>query len=189
MTGNSRRATEALEKRLGPAPRSVDWTLPKAPAWVRGDPLKRQWRHHKTVIREGRPVMAFVYMANESLFTEGNEDLPAGVVYSFDPLLQQHPTWLEICGQRLLQMHERDEGRRASPMRPWLRQVHDEICTGLRRPIHQRLPPELTRGPIVYHSSLLVFRSHLARGFLESMWLPLLVHQESGWVAQVPATL
>ena len=178
----------ALEQRLGTAPRTVDWSLPKPAWWVKKDVLLGQWTHREAVIRDGRLVLADVYLANHALFLAGDQqDAPCSIVYGFDALLHRHPTWLEACGKRLNRMHAAKPGK-ASEMSPWLRRVQDEVRDEMARPIHRRLPPELTRGPVVYYSSAMLFRAHLPNGNLGSdiRLLPFLVHPDLGFALQVP---
>lgn len=170
---------------IGPAPRTPWFQLPGKPPWMLAAPddlLHELWSEADTIQREGVPVLGRIYMANSVLFEAGRADAPAGVVYSFDPVLQAFPRWLDDLADRMYAMHEAD----TSPETPWARYTQDLVWSGTKRCFHRRLPPEISGGPIVYHSTLMVFRDHLAERRLTSMEVPLIVHRDTRLALIVP---
>ena len=176
---------EALQARLGSPPRRLQLQLPAPPTWATGDAIHRIWDRAHLVAQHGTAVMGWVYMANTHLFAEGEDDAPAGVVYSFDPAYAANPERLVPTAHRLYAHHGNDDGTFEPSVRPSVRQLQDMVHSGFERPFHQRLPSEVTGGAVVYHSTLMLFRSHLRDGYLTDHSVPLLVERSTDGVAIV----
>ena len=184
---------KALQERLGAPPRTLG---PSGALPVRRarDPLRAVAREFPAIMRRGRLARGFVYMAKAALFEPGIEDLPAGVVYSFDPAIWRQPALLETVGDRLLGFYAgRDGWHLQPPLSPAARQLLDAHHTGLECSFHRRVPRMFSGGWAMYASTLLCVRAHLPGGRLLSQHVPLLVDvdRETGppLAAVVPAAL
>lgn len=176
-----------LRARLGPPPRTLEVRLPPQPEWAKADPLGKTWALAPRIAAQGTLVLGWVVMANAKLWQPGEHDHPAGAVYSFDDACADPPTLLEPASSRLYAMYKDAPEPVGPSRRPWTRAVQDQIHSGFERPFHQPLPPDLTGGPVMYHTSLMVFRDHLPDGILRSSVLPLLVDRDgSGLPLMVP---
>lgn len=141
--------------------------LPEPPEWMEGtDPLQAIWRAESDLLERGRIAPGYVFMANSTSFEPGEGDAPAGVVYTFDPLGRRFPGLLEAIGSRLYAFHDPEPAEIEGAVSPWLRLLLDMTASGMERPFHLRLPPELSAGVVAYTSAVMVFREHLADGFL-----------------------
>jgi hypothetical protein len=124
-------------------------------------------------------------MANGELWRPGDDDLPAGAVYSFDPIFDRHPEWLEPIATGLYRFHEGqvalDTDPCASvPLAPSVANLRHQLRTGYERPLAQPLPLELSGGRRVFHTTLMLHRAHLPGGYLVGSRLPLLVERRVG---------
>jgi len=175
-----RHVIDALSARLGSPPRpiagdalSLSLSLPPPPPWLTDDDgLNLIYDRHTDLVTHGEVALATIVMANTVLWEPGTDDAPASVVYTFDPTLLQHPHRLEQYGHAQYRHHKSTED---PPRDPWLRQIYEQLYSGLDRAMHQRLPPEETGGHPVYHSATVVFRAHLEDGKLGDGPLPVLV--------------
>jgi hypothetical protein len=140
------------------------------------------YRTQKQWLALGELTWAHVFMTNGDLNRPGELDLPAGVVYSFDPWFERRPDRLEPIGQRLAY----HRSQQPSPRRPWERLIFDQLYSGSIHTLHQELPPSLAGGRIVYHSTTIVHRSCLPRGYLTSTILPVLVQRQQSPRVCVP---
>lgn len=172
----------ALQRRLGPSPRVVSaelaqqLALPAPPAWLGdGDALSLIYDNHEAIVRHGALALASVVMANQSLWEPGDNDAPASVVYTFDPVLQGMPERLVAAGSAIYGYHQSEA---EPPLDPWRRLLLDRLHSGLERTMHQRLPPEHTGGFVVYESSVMLCRDHLPDRVLSQRFLPVLVLRE-----------
>lgn len=171
-----KRLLDAIRHTHGPAARRREadrWT-PERPAWMTADDaLGAIYRTVDTWLAEGEITWAHLFMANSALWEPGDDDLPAGVVYSFDPWFERHPERLKPIGRRIYGYHESD----TAPARPWERLVRDSLHTGYERPLHMELPPSLSGGRVVAHSSTVIHRAHLPKGYITGSVLPMLVQR------------
>lgn len=154
------------------------WEVPPPPSWMsRHDALNQVFERAEDVMTSGTLVWGLLFMANSRLYERGNDEAaPAGVLYSFDPYLREHPEALRGIGGALYEMHEPQHPK--PQINPWLRAVQDDLLTGMRRPFHDRIPPEISGPFCVYQSSVLLWPEHLPGGYLESMIHPLLIGSE-----------
>lgn len=172
-----RRLLLDLAQRADPATRrrEMDRWRAEPPGWMKaGDDLRLLYRNLELLLDEGELTWGVVFMANTDLWEPGEEDLPMGVVYSFDPWYQRRPERLHRIGRKLFEFHGSDE---PPPRRPWERSVRDALHTGYERVWHQELPPSLSGGRIVFHASTVCHRRHLPSGHLSDNVLPLLVQR------------
>jgi len=175
-----------LQERLGPAPRVQKVELPEPPDWATGDPIRHVWDTVDAVVRHGTPTLGYVLMANSTLWHEGENDAPAGVLYSFDEVFCRTPGRLAAVAQETFRYHEGANEPHPPQLQPWARQCQDDLYKGYARPFHQRLPPQITRR-VVYHTTIMVFREHLPDGCLgDNHIVPLLVHRVPGGAAIIP---
>ena len=167
---------------FGPTPRQLPQDVAKAmasrgnPDWMPGGhPLIDVPDAVEDIVTHGRLAIGHVFMANTDLFEPGPDDLPGGVVYSFDPVVWANPHLFEPVAERLFRCHFQAPDAQKEVRSPWLSRVRDGIWTGTDHDLHCRLPPAITGGRPMYQSSVLFRRRDLPNGFLESMVVPLLV--------------
>lgn len=182
-------ALARLAHRLGAPPRPTTaalaeaFHLPVLPGWLgEQDGLYHQVRLRDALMQRGELALGAFFMANTVLWEDGDTDAPAGVVYSFDPVLQRFPERLAAIGTALYRFHEYAG---EPPVDPWRRLVLDQLHSGYERPLHERVPPELASGRVAYHTSLMVFREHLPTGRITGRWVPLLVLREGPCPAMI----
>ena len=180
-----RRVLQAMRRTHTPEQRLRDIHLWKVsrPAWMLpSDPLVQIYTRSSDWLAQGELTWAVVFMANEALWEPGADDHPAGVVYSFDPWFERRPDRMVDIGQRIFRYHQSE----LRPRRPWERRVYDGLKTGSERPLHEELPPSLSGGRIVYHSSTVLHRAHLPHGHLTGSVLPMLVQRHQAPRVCVP---
>ena len=169
---------QMLREVLGEPPRMTGWTGGLKYGFSR-DPLADVAREFPTIMSRGRLAYGFIYMANVKLFDPGVKDLPAGVVYSFDPAVWRQTLLMEGVGQRLLGFYAGGDGWHLQPpLSPAVRQLVDDHHTGLERSFHRPVPRVFTGGWALYASTILCFRDHLPGGRLLTQHVPLLVDVE-----------
>jgi hypothetical protein len=168
---------EGLRQQLTPAARlreKDEWLQPPPPWMTPQDVLHAYYRNPLPVLEEGEITWGVVFMGNSALWKPGPDDLPIGLVYSFDPWFERHPERLGPIATSLFGFHGSDD---PPPLRPWERQIRDALHSGFERPLHQLLPPSLSGGRVVYHTSAIGSRAHLPNGCLNGTLLPVLVRR------------
>jgi len=163
-----------LERTLGPPPRGFDGiTVPARPEWMDDDDaLASVYDGFRRVFEDGTLAAGKMFMANTSAFEPGEIDAPAGVIYTFDRTLWRQPQVMEDVANRVFRFHSEGE---ALPSAPDLRLLSDQLRSGFERPMHELLPPPVSDGFVIYHTSAMVIRSHLPNGYLAAGNFPVLV--------------
>lgn len=176
-------AMKHIRARLGPAPRTLSaedrahFDLGPTPQWAgwSEDALQQQWAEFDDLIRHGTVAAGRIYMANTLLWRPGKSVAPAGVIYTTDPALALQPGRFQAIASELYRYHEGSDDPVRNRRSPWLRYLLDLTWSGLERPMHHRLPPALTSGHPVWHSSLVIPRSALPNGYITHAAVPMLV--------------
>ncbi len=172
-----------LREKLGPAPRKVDAQLkaqfarPKPPEWAtKDDDFKRLYdpKEQQVLLQHGEVAIAQMFMANNALFGPGDEDCPAGVVYSFDSYLERAPDFLNEIGHELYKFHTGSDAPETIPTGAWTRQTMDELLTGYHRSFASIVPPAISDLHMVYHTSVMVHRAHIPEGVMGQGGFPIL---------------
>lgn len=127
------------------------------------------YRMQETLLRDGHAVWGHVIEANDLLFEPGEFDLPAGVIWSLDPLAVSRVSLLENAALALSAMkgqHIEDEEVQA-----FVDVLDDEIGAPLRIDV----PSRLTGGIPARFTVTIAGRKHLPEGVLGFGPCPLLV--------------
>ncbi|MBX2798332.1 MAG: hypothetical protein KTR31_11700 [Myxococcales bacterium] len=191
-----RRELDALRRVFTPPPRTLSpdviaaLELPKTrPEWIYGDRLSAIYDRYREIVQHGELALGVIMMANRTLWEPGDNDAPASIVYTFDPVLQEWPERMEQIRHRLYEFH----GSTGTPERdPWRRLLLDRLNSGYERTMHQRIDPEITGGFVAYESAVMLFRRHLRGGVVSDRFLPMLVLRRGGAphpAVVVPASL
>ncbi|MFT5431223.1 MAG: hypothetical protein ACI9OJ_001902 [Myxococcota bacterium] len=171
-----------IDRRLGP-PLRDSVTLGDDPSltsmrpapWVKTDPMNRIYRSFETVLSRGILGYGQLFMANTAAFETGTQDAPAGVIYTFDRTLWRQPLLLNSMAERVYNFHSDAADHVATPVEPDQRLLLQQLYTGFERPFHQRLPPLVSDGFVVYHTGVMVIRGHVPGGYLAGRQFPVLV--------------
>jgi len=178
------RLIDQVRAAVGPSPRQGDWVRrPDPPAWATDVPsFRRTWQRTEALARDGVVVWGQLVMANGDLFQEGPDDAPAAIVYSFDPIFDRHPEWLEPVARQIYAFYEGDEELSddplaACPLAPSVANLRHRVRTGTDHDLAYRVPTMLSGGRVVYLTSLMVHRVHLPGGVLRGERMPLLAER------------
>ena len=159
-----------IRRILGPPPRSQDTDVarglsrPSPPAWMTSeDEISRLFTEHDRLVEHGDVAVGTIYMANVSIFEPGDNDAPAGLVYSFDQYLQRQPEILSDIGSRLYSYHagEQEPPKGPLPTNAWFRSTLDAVVHGMQRPFGRLLPPLLSDDHVVYFGTTMIHRDHI----------------------------
>ena len=177
-----------LWKRLGRPPREIDpeaakiLARPEPGKAYKGDELLRLWDDHDTLLRHGDIAAGQLFTFNEYLTIEGTDDLPCGLLHSFDPLMYINPNILTRIAKTLYQRIEVIMEKKARtdpfPFGPWFQQTLAMGKEKYFRTFSFLVPPELTNGHVVYMSTPVVHRQHLAEGILTHTQWPVLAARD-----------
>lgn len=163
---------------FGPAPRTFGWWRYNAyvkayrPAWLRvarGDWLNAVYAGQERLWTGGKVVWGALVQANSLLFKPGGADSPASVVYSLDPFFEDHLAALSALAHYLFSI----KGERVDE--PELQAFSRLLADEMDRSPGLRVPPSLTEGRAAYHTTIMVVRKHLPKGYLKSDYFPLVV--------------
>ncbi len=166
-----------LRAKLGPAPRPLRpeenalWQM-DPPSWMNANPDDFLWGiyHAQALLRaEGRVVWGQIVQANSKLFSAGDIDCPAAILYSGDPAYDDAPNALRQLATQMFAL------KGTSPADPELHQFAATLTDELRRDNQLMLPVQLTGGRRVVYTSIMVCRRHIPGGYLASNLLPLLI--------------
>jgi hypothetical protein len=175
---------------MGPAPRSFDNSLQAyltvpPPRWLKTRWRDEQWLNvtsQQRLRRDGPVVWAAIVQANNNLFKRNNAETGASVIYSPDPWFDRHRDALGQIAQQCLGLKgtKPDDPQSAE----FARMLTDEMIRGMR----MKVPAVFTGQRHVYHSSMLMPRKHLPKGFLSVVYFPVWIDpEEKGAVVMVPA--
>jgi hypothetical protein len=168
------------------------WELLEAarqPLWLlvfaRNYPLRKQFPWHAHLLKRGRVTFGLVIDADPALaHPQRNEDAHDG----FAVVLFGSDLPVEVTGEVLNDVADRvrtSEADNSASKEVESFKSHLDDCWPF--PALVEVPRELTRGNIVYCTSVLVVLRHMPLGYLSSTWIPLLVNpSESPHVMILP---
>jgi len=181
---------EAVRDLLGNCPREFpadiqDYLKAKPPVWLKRRPkdeLQLGFRHQDRIRREGHVVWAAIVQANSQLFRRGPNDCPASVIFSLDPWYDTHPQELVQSAGELFELKGTDQNDPDAAA--FARMLTNEMT----RAMMLRAPKRFTNGRNVFHSSVMLARKHLPKGFLSGKLFPVWVDPAgTGALLLVPA--
>jgi hypothetical protein len=175
----------------GPARRFSLWqwhTYLKArkPRWLHvhfNDLTNGIYRDQRALLTTGRVVWGHIIQANQLLFSPGPDDMPAEVIYSFDPALESDATLrtYEDLAARLFAL----KGTAQSD--PRLAEISRVLAAEIERTPRRELPRDLTAGRQIFHTTIMGVRKHLPRGHLAEPFFPLVASPDLTWTMILPA--
>lgn len=173
-----------LSEKIGRAPRDVTpdmrrvWALPDLPQWAARDPLAGVWEHHSRLLATGDLALSCLVMANNTLFEPGHKaPAPATLAWTRDVVLTAQPERLQAIAHLLFRFYFEAEDPISVQVAPTLRRLSSDLRTGRVRPLGQVVPVQLTRGALVYYTTVMVVRDHLPGGLISGSFLPILTQQ------------
>jgi hypothetical protein len=181
---------ESIRELLGPAPRTFSQEIRKylkvtPPPWLKRswkDELKWAFRDQERIRRDGTVVWASIVQANSLLFRPGPTDSPASVIFSLDPWYDENPDDLLETAHDLFQLKGTDQNDPDAAA--FARMLTNEMTRGMML----RAPKRFTGGRSVFHSSIMLTRKHLPKGFVGYSLLPVWLDPNgSGALLLVPA--
>jgi hypothetical protein len=178
---------DECRRRLGPPERP--WTLAqryrmKPPRWLAEcpqDALRRVYPAQQTLFRGGLVVWGAMVQGAEVLFSAGDIDAPADVLYSFDPYYDDHPEALLLLSAEVLALKDATDP--------------DPSCTRLVQALGERhasalrvpVPAEMAGERTVYFGTVIVCRKHLPQEIVAGGLFPLLAHPQDEAALLLPA--
>lgn len=162
------------DRPLPPPEEERNYWLPPAPDWLLNphDKLSLTRTRWAEFYQSGELVWGMFYIANVVLWKPGEQNAPAGILYSFDPVIQQDLSLLEDIAYRLGVL--RDPKHPVPPgMQDFAQLIRDDRGRRLQHPIHSAL----TFGRAVYHAPVMIYRSHLPTRKVVNQPFPLLVRR------------
>lgn len=144
------------------------------PKWMRDeDGLACVYRDRKTLLVQGDIVPAHIIQANVGIYSPGNDDLPAVVVFSFDPFYEQHINDLGTIADELYDY----KGEQVADLE--LSQFVEAITDEHQVIFNAKIPGALTGDRAVYYTTIMVHREYLPVNYLKTQWFPLLVKPDA----------
>lgn len=154
--------------------------IARAPNWLNNqDALIETVRKQQLLLTQGRIYWGALVMANRLLFSEGEGDSPAMLVYSDDVYFDDRPHELRAIASQLGRL------KNQVPDDPEERQAADLVSDEMNRSMKVRLPACLSEKQ-VWGGAFMVFRQHLAGRVLTNNVFPILAHPETEAVMIVP---
>jgi hypothetical protein len=130
----------------------------KIPQWIiddREEPLKVVYRDFKKLVGDGDIVFGYIIDASPEIYSEGENDLPATIIYSLDAEFYDRDR-LKNVGVKV-----RESGQYKSYLKS---RVFSKI-----------LPTGITEGKEVYITTIILCRKHLPMRILSRDILPVIV--------------
>jgi hypothetical protein len=151
-----------------------------SPSWMKpSEPLHEIVKQQFFLYTQGTIVWAAMVQANSLLFSPGDADCPALLVYSRDPHFDARPQELRAIAQRIGQL------KNTSPTDPAEKAVADLVTNEMDRSMGWPLPEALT-AKAVSTAAFMVFRKHIPGGVLSAWTFPILIHPATQAVMIVP---
>jgi hypothetical protein len=164
---------------IGPAPRTLvssPYLRLVPPQWLQNAPADALWeiyRQQDVLWRDGLVVWACIIKANQAALSPGKEDVPASVVYSphpwFDARLDQLGRIAQVLGELQGKQHRDPETAE------FARMMFNDQNRAPRLPVPKAIFGEFP----AFHTSVMVVRKHLPRGFLTNGMLPVLIKPQT----------
>ena len=144
------------------------------PSWCnQSDQLYCMFQVSKQLLTDGVIVWAHIVQANTLLFTPGDHDCPASVVFAPNPQQYVNLGDLERVAQSLFRL------KGTSPSDPELKVFADNITNEYTRTFGLKVPEKLCPNVDLYEATTFVSRKHLPNKVLSLPFFPLLVAQQS----------
>ena len=187
---NSQLLLSETERKLGPSPRHLDLAerlFLLGCTWVgrkfrrAGDELYLVYESRKRLLREGNVALGFIVQANQELFSPGEYDLPAQVVYCSDRTIPDLLETLAECAQRIFAL------KHTEPEQAEERKFADMITDEYGREMRVSVPKAIAEIEDVTLTSLMVFRKDLPHEYLTNSFFPMLTHPDTPAVIIVPS--
>lgn len=187
---NSALLFSETERKLGPSPRNLDLAerlFLLGCKWVgrrfrsAGDELYLVYESRKRLLREGNVALGFIVQANQELFSPGDYDLPAQVVYCSDRTVPYLLETLAKCAQRIFAL------KHTEPEQTEEREFAEMITDEYRREMQVSVPKAIAEFEDVTLTTLVVFRKDLPHEYLTNSFFPLLTHPNTPAVMIVPS--
>jgi hypothetical protein len=124
------------------------------------------------LLKQGAIVWASLVQANNLLFKPGENNHPANIVYSADPVFHGN---LEELGRIARELYELKEKQLNHPEVADLTTIAQAITNEMDRLLNIEISDSLTAHRIVYFTTIMVHRKHLPFGYLNSGWFPILI--------------
>ena len=124
------------------------------------------------VRKTGEVVWAHIVQANEDLFAKGFGDLPADVIYSFDPHFDDAVEELEQIAGSLFEL------KGTKPEEPAAKKIARHLTRETTRAWKLPVPDYLTEGRSVFLQTIMVCRAHLPNRHLSQSFFPLIACRE-----------
>jgi hypothetical protein len=181
---------DSVRQLVGAPPRTFDPALTTyltvaPPTWMAANPNDEEWvnvKFQERVRRDGPVLWGTVVQANSNLFKRNNAETGASVIYSPDPWFDRNRDALGAIARQCFAIKGRDPTDPESAA--FARMLTNELTRGMR----MRVPTVFTGGRKVYHSSMLMPRKHLPKGWLSGSFFPLWMDTEkTGAIVMVPA--
>lgn len=155
-------------------------TAVQAPDWLaEKDPLAEVFDKQLFLHQEGQIVWGALVQAHSQLFTAGETDHPALLVYSTDPHFDSRPHELRAIAKTIFKLKN---GSHSDPaVQRYAKLVTDELDHGKG----WKLPKALT-AQNVRCAAFMVFRKHLPNNILAAAWFPIFTHESTSAVMMVP---
>lgn len=169
---------EAIRETLGPAPRSFPflemwgYLRIKRPrwAWFRDDIRQIFW-NRTSLLRKGRIVWGHIVQANAMLFSPGELDAPAAVVYCTQDRRVIDLAELSQIASQLFDLKGKPQFADEQDRQAFSDRLADEMS----RPYGLRVPKSISPRIPCAMSTIFIARKHLPGGYLKKPLLPLLV--------------
>jgi hypothetical protein len=176
---------DACRAEFGPPPRQFTWKewfhllmIPLNPAlWM--DSLLWVYFRQGTLRKNGEIVWGHIVQANNALFSKGFGDLPADVIFSFDPHYDDAIGELEGIAAALFEL----KGTR--PEDPAAKRIAKHLTAEITRAWKLPVPVDLTGGREVFLTTIMVCRAHLPGRHLAASLFPLLATREQTKAAMI----
>ncbi|MDR3351644.1 MAG: hypothetical protein LBO00_01230 [Zoogloeaceae bacterium] len=155
------------------------------PSWmsmVRDDGLEELFRQQGLLLREGKIMWAALIQANSLLFKPGDDDCPAGFVYSPDTYFDSRPQELRLIGRKIFSF------KGTNPSDPKLQEVARRVTDEEIYTMGFTLPKVFSDKEIRWITTI-VCRRHIPKGILSSGLYPVLVHPSTRAAMIVPCQL
>jgi hypothetical protein len=187
---NSDLLISVTERKLGPAPRHLDraerlfllrCTWDALQCRLTSDKLYLVYESRKRLLREGNVALGCIVQANDELFSPGDYDRPANVIYCSDRTIPNLVDALCECAQRLFAL------KNTEPDQADERQLAERITDEYRREMRFSVPKAIAEIEGVTLTTLMVFRKDLPDGYLTNGFFPVLTHPNTPAVLIAPS--
>ena len=181
---------DQVRELMGPIPRSFDRGLEsylqiEPPPWLKKHPdpdLQLGYTWQTRIRAEGKVVWGAYVQANSNLFKPGPMDHGASVIFSEDPYFDSHPGELLEAAKELFSLKGTDQ---ADPDSAAFARM---LTIEMSRAMLLKVPSRYTCGRKAFHSTLMVPRKHLPKGYLSGNLFPIWIDpQGTGALLLVPA--